>query len=952
MIDENHDSGERAPHLGWPSEPRDGEPRDGETLYVPGVIQPFGALIAIEPGTHEVVAADEGCAELFGAGPSALLGRRYGDVLAPRLAELVRRVGDLPEPAEERHLVLRSDAASTLHAHVHRWDGRVLCELIPSGVAAPLLDRVARADERIQSAPAESLWQLACDEIASLTGCDRVIGHRVQPSGRPLAVAEALRGAVSSMAGMPPGPPMDEPSHAPPLAARSLSHCCPDLKHQPRPLRCRPGTRPVDLSLARLRSPRPHPVLSPRDLGLVGAASYAVMVDGELRGLLVAHDLFPAARTHEEHVACRMVAQALGYALEDHELRRDADRRLSASEAYGELIHEVVGWCSVHPPGSRAFRLLCQIFDADGAVVQLGTARFCSDDTVADWAEERAEGLAHRAREGPYVCIERVLDSRSPGRPASVVVIAPETDVVLRFFAYRLARPGAVRAVDAAPTAERFVERPGTEGEAAAWSTLELEFARRLHGDLGEAIGPLIDARHLLHRVTESAPMGILLCDAAGRIVSHNVTARALLGEDLAGAALGERLEGWRPEDRLLPEVTLAHDHGHPIPVRVRTSSLAMGEVAWVVFLDDLRDIRKLEGRLAEAKRMESASRLASGLAHDFNNTLSVIVTQASLLREEWPGGVEGSDLLDDLMEASSQGRHIAHQMLAFARTPGEVDAGPSSLSAALRESDRMLHALVEEAARLHLTISDEPLQVPLSRGHIQQIVFNLLGNAKDATHANVWLRAVAKPGDRVLLEVRDDGDGFAPGLLERVFEPFFTTKARSRGTGLGLYVVAGLVRNAGGHITARNDGGAVVEIDLPLVLAPEDDGGRQSSPYFVGPPGPKRVLLVEDNALVRRGLRRVLERAGYSVDECDNGADALAQFERAPPDVLMTDLSMQGMSGLELIRAIMHTGTPCLMLTGHGSPELSQITTPIEVLTKPAMPSHIRKAIARLVLG
>ena len=924
-----------------------------EPIHLPGAIQDFGSLIAVDEASGRIDVADERCADLFGVPPAGLLGRRPEAVLSAPLAELIARVGRSAELLGGDSVALRLDPPTGVRAHAHRWRGRVLCELIPSGPGSHQLHRLARVDGMIQRAPGGGAWQLACDELSALSGYDRVLGYAMEESGDGRVVAEALRGGETrSLLGMA-FPAADIPPQARALYVRNKARYCPDVGYVPLRLLRSAGAPEVDLSFARLRSLSPFHIQYQRDLGVAAAASYSVVVEGVLGGLLIGHHFQPHEQSHDQRLAAGMIARFLSRSLSKERRCRATRQRTEAASAYAGLIRGLLAWGTHGEGGAEVAQVAARAFGADGAAIQLGTRVACSDDAIAGWAARAFDDLAPGAAGSPVQTIrEAPAGARSVSARAGVLVVAPANGVQLRVLAYRFESteangedPGARVRPDAHHRWEAARARAATE-----WSSMEFELAAQLHDHLAKAVGPLIGARHLLQRVLEAVPLGVISCVEGGEVVGHNGLAATLLGEDLRGARLPARLRGWSGEDGVIPLLELERPGLPSIPLRVRTLRLSLGQVAWVVFLQDLRAIRELEGRLQEAKHMQAASTLASGLAHDFNNTLTVILTQASLLRENWPSHVEGAELLDDVIRATNQGREVAHQMLAFSRSAHDSETGPACLSATLGESEHMLRALVGDRLTLTVQRPRGSACVPLSRGQIQQVLFILVSNARDAARRGIRVR-VERSGGRARLLVSDDGPGFSPELLRRSSESAATTDGPATATHGGLAVAGGIVRDAGGEIRTGNDEGALVTVDLPEVDTDEEPESRPDYRESGPVQSHGRILLVEDSDLVRRGLQRVLERAGYEVTACENGVDALAAFEASPPDLLLTDLSMDGMSGLELIERIMHHGTPCLLLTGHAVVEgLDSITTRVEVLHKPVLPAQLRSALSELL--
>ncbi len=346
------------------------------------------------------------------------------------------------------------------------------------------------------------------------------------------------------------------------------------------------------------------------------------------------------------------------------------------------------------------------------------------------------------------------------------------------------------------------------------------------------------------------------------------------------------------------------------------------GRPARLVLARDVTEQRRLEAQLRQAQKMEAVGRLAGGIAHDFNNLLTAILGSAQLaLRELEPSHTVREDL-EEIRRAGLRAADLTRQLLAYSRrqvvAPKVID-----LNEAVRNLDSMLRRLIREDIELVLTLSPTPLAVRSDPGQIEQVVINLVVNARDAMPqgGRITIRAEAvlldaqqpdnsppaPPGPYVHLAVSDTGSGVSPEARAHLFEPFFTTKELGKGTGLGLATVYGIVKQNGGFIYVDSEPGAgtTVRVYLPPVSGPIPTDVPTVGAALAG--GSETVLLVEDEAAVRQFARRALEASGYVVLVAPDGAEALTLADRheGPIDVLLTDVVMPGIAGPELARRL-----------------------------------------------
>jgi PAS domain S-box-containing protein len=359
------------------------------------------------------------------------------------------------------------------------------------------------------------------------------------------------------------------------------------------------------------------------------------------------------------------------------------------------------------------------------------------------------------------------------------------------------------------------------------------------------------------------------------------------------------------------------------------------GRPAGLVLTLDVTEKARLQEMFLQAQKMEAVGRLAGGVAHDFNNLLTVINGYGQLLLAGLPEDSSARELLKEITRAGDRAASLTGQLLAFSRqqclTPQALD-----LRSVITETEKMLRRVIGEDVELAVASDPDLGSVKADPGQVVQVLVNLAVNARDAMPAggkltiqtrNVSLDAdhvrdhpAARAGRYVLLEVRDTGQGIAPEVLPHIWEPFFTTKGQGRGTGLGLAVVHGVVKQAGGFAVARSEPGRGTTLELYGPRVDERPVKGKSHPEMgVVPRGRETVLLVEDEDAVRALVRRVLGGAGYTVLDAGDGEEAVqrAGQHSGRIDLVVTDLVLPGCGGREVAErvAAMHPGTRTLFL-------------------------------------
>ncbi len=328
----------------------------------------------------------------------------------------------------------------------------------------------------------------------------------------------------------------------------------------------------------------------------------------------------------------------------------------------------------------------------------------------------------------------------------------------------------------------------------------------------------------------------------------------------------------------------------------------------------------KLEAQLHQAQKMEAIGNLTGGMAHDFNNMLGVIIGNIDLLRDLKGEDSDIDELTREALDAAFRGADLTRRLLAFARQqplrPQHVD-----VNELVSGITRLLRRTIGEDVEISLDLAPELWPVVVDPAQLEASLTNLATNARDAMADGGRLMIVTGnrtldadyaaqhaevvPGGYVMLEVSDTGSGMTPEVMHRIFEPFFTTKSRDKGTGLGLSMVFGFIKQSGGHIGVYSEPGIGTTFRLFLPRMTEDVPAVEESgatPLLHG--RGESVLVVEDNAALRRVVTRQLGELGYRVLAAENAAAGLELLDRQSIDLLLTDIVMPGgINGRELAR-------------------------------------------------
>jgi PAS domain S-box-containing protein len=418
-------------------------------------------------------------------------------------------------------------------------------------------------------------------------------------------------------------------------------------------------------------------------------------------------------------------------------------------------------------------------------------------------------------------------------------------------------------------------------------------------------------------------------------------------------------------------EVELLAKDGRRVTVEANTKLVLLDGVPVGVqgIARDVTERKQLEEQLRQSQKMEAIGLLAGGVAHDFNNLLTAINGYSGLALQRIDDNHPLRGYLEEIKKAGDRAANLTRQLLAFGRKQ-ILQPLPINLNDVVTDMNKMLQRLIGEDIELNAKLDPAAKKIKADPGQIEQVLVNLVVNARDAMpqggkltietlgvdldedYANSHVGAV--PGRYVMLAVSDTGTGMDEGTRARIFDPFFTTKEKGKGTGLGLSTVYGILKQSGGNIWVYSELGHGTTFKVYL---PELTASRQETEAVTGespmPSGSETILLVEDEDVVRRLARKILENAGYNVLEASRGEEAVRlRLERAEPiDLLLTDVVMPETSGKEVADRLreMQPGLRVLFMSGytdeaivhHGVLDLN-----VEFIQKPFTPAALTKRV------
>jgi PAS domain S-box-containing protein len=475
----------------------------------------------------------------------------------------------------------------------------------------------------------------------------------------------------------------------------------------------------------------------------------------------------------------------------------------------------------------------------------------------------------------------------------------------------------------------------------------------------------VVDRRGTFLRVSPSSRN--ILGYAAQEMIGRNAK-EFILADDLENTRVEMRLARHGARERKF-QCQYAHKEGRFVSI-AWTGLWSEADGQYFFIGRDMTTQLALEGQLRQAQKMEAIGQLTGGIAHDFNNLLTVIIGMAELLADAVGTDAALQPMVQAIDAAAMHGAQLTQRMLAFARKQS-LQARNVNLNEVASHAALMLQRTIGEDIAVTLALADGLWPALVDPSQIEDVILNLAVNARDAMPnggrllietANAHLDAhyaaqhvEVTAGDYVSLVVTDSGTGMSPEVLERAFEPFFTTKDVGRGTGLGLSMVYGFVKQSGGHVKIYSEVGHGTSIKLYLPRADVVEAKPAQSPSLpaTSPGGNETILVVEDSGTVRHMATNTLRALGYHVLEAEDGPAALAILsEHDDIDLLFTDLIMpNGIDGQELVRralalrpglrALYTSGYSEQFLKGRGSADAG-----VALLNKPYRSRALAEAV------
>jgi PAS domain S-box-containing protein len=475
--------------------------------------------------------------------------------------------------------------------------------------------------------------------------------------------------------------------------------------------------------------------------------------------------------------------------------------------------------------------------------------------------------------------------------------------------------------------------------------------------------------------------------DRFGSFIQANPTMIKMFGYDSTEEFMGVHVSDlyMNPEERILfitetgkdgfikdKELYMRKKDGTPIWASC-TATIQYdknGGIKWIDgVIEDITERKKIEGQLRQAQKMDAIGALAGGVAHDFNNILTAIMGYGSLLKEKVKENNHLKDYVDQIFIAAEKAAFLTQSLLAFGRKQ-VINLRPININKIVREMETLLFRVIGEDIELKTILSPVDPVVMADTGQIEQVLMNLAANARDAmpdggsliieteiaslNNEFIHRHGFGSHGTYALISVEDTGIGMDEKTQKRIFEPFFTTKEIGKGTGLGLAMVYGIVKQHDGFISVYSEAGkgTTFKIYLPLVKSEAEE--TESAAYYAPPTGgTETILIAEDNTEVRRFMKYVLERYGYTVIEAEDGEDAMHKFliNQDAVHLLVFDVVMPRKSGKEVYEEIrkIRPDIKILFTSGYTADIIHRkgiLEKGLEFISKPALPDTLLRKV------
>jgi len=568
------------------------------------------------------------------------------------------------------------------------------------------------------------------------------------------------------------------------------------------------------------------------------------------------------------------------------------------------------------------------------------------DGTIVGWNKGAEELFGYTAEEMQGGSIYRLIPPELHHEEQTILERVGRGEQILRYETTRVRKNGTLVPIELTVTPVRDVS-----GTIVGASSIKRDITERHHASETQA---------RLASIVETSDDAILSKTLDGIVMTWNAGAERIYGYE-ASEIVGRSIELLVPDDVKHEERDIlrrvargehvahyetrrVHRDGTEIEISLTISPLRdrSGVIVGASSIQrDITERKRSEAALRQAAKMEAIGRLAASLAHDFNNQLHALSGFAGFAGRDPNLGHTARQDLAQIQKAAERMASLTRQLLAFARqqvlAPQTLD-----LNAVLADAHPMIQRLLGADTNLQFVPASHPTWVRVDRAQLVQVLMNLVINARDAltdggritvrsdsvdiNAGEVWdrLGAPVEPGCYAELVVQDTGRGIAPEHLPRIFEPFYTTKQIGRGTGLGLATVEGIVAQSGGHLQVDSaiDRGTSIRVLFPITESVDlrSATATPNAPTRTRPEG--RLLVVDDEDLVRAVVARVLEEEGYQVMKARDGHEALACLEQAKPpiDLVIADIVMPGMGGRELGEEMSRRfpSIPLIWMSGH----------------------------------
>ena len=394
--------------------------------------------------------------------------------------------------------------------------------------------------------------------------------------------------------------------------------------------------------------------------------------------------------------------------------------------------------------------------------------------------------------------------------------------------------------------------------------------------------------------------------------------------------------------------------------------------VYFISVVEDISEHKKLEEQLFQAQKMEAIGQLAGGIAHDFNNLLTAVIGYGNLLKAEVTKDEQASSYVNQILSAAERAAVLTNELLTFSRKQ-IIRPQPVDLNNTIREVEKLLSRIIGEDIELTTILSDKDLTITADSTQIEQVLLNLATNARDAMPDGgsiiistdrvelgmefIKVYGYGKPGPYALIAFEDTGTGMDERTKERIFEPFFTTKEVGKGTGLGLAMVYGIIKQHEGYINAYSEPGkgTTFKIFLPLIQAKAED--KQTAEVFPVRAGTETILIGEDDIYVRKFIKEMLLKNGYAILEAVDGEDAVRVFSENQNDIhlVILDVIMPKKNGKDVYNEIkkINSGMKVIFISGYSSDIIHKrgiLEEKLDIISKPIMPDDLLTKVRRIL--